>query len=287
MTPTPSTQPRSGPIGEVDEEDATASGLQPDASGAGAQPPPFLDSSLWLDGDDFGARRARNYSQPSPCSHPEGKTQHDPRRSVSMARSRSPTHPRSRSSSPVRPETSPPAPHSPAHFSSVISGNPVLQLRLTNLTPTDMPDLQSRSRGDYRTYTTEAGDLFTFDHRSVKCSQCGNIFKNRALAYFHTEKSGHDQFEESITEMEKEQKLAELRENVAEKRARTAAEEAKESKANEVIRRKAGKVRYYTRPRSVTALLPSIANQPIIVHTSTGSRSNRRGPKEKAVSQGT
>jgi hypothetical protein len=74
--------------------------------------------------------------------------------------------------------------------------------------------------------------------------------------------------------MEKEQKLAELREKVAEKRARTAAEEAKETKANEVIRRKAGKVRYYTRPRSVTALLPSIANQPIIVHTSTGSRSN-------------
>lgn len=264
-------------------------GLQPGTSGAGARPSP-LDPSLWLDGNDFGAKRARNYLPPSPCPHPEGETQHKPRRRnrrISMTRSRSRTHSRSRSSSPVRPETPAPAPHSPAHFSSVISGKPVLQLRLTNITPTDMPDLQSRSQGDYRTCSTEAGDLPTFDYRSVKCSLCGIIFKNRSLAYFHTEKSGHDQFEELITEMEKEQKLAEVLEKVAEKRDRKAAEVAKETKANEFIRCKAGNVRYYTRPRPVTALLRSIANQPIIVHTPTGSRSDRRGPKKKTVSQGT
>ncbi|KAI0272962.1 ubiquitin-related domain-containing protein [Russula aff. rugulosa BPL654] len=84
--------------------------------------------------------------------------------------------------------------------------------------------------------------------RSVKCSECGKIFKNTALANFHAEKSGHDQFEEStercikpLTEEEKAQKLTELREKMAEKRARKAAEEAKEAKANELIRRKAGK----------------------------------------------
>jgi hypothetical protein len=37
--------------------------------------------------------------------------------------------------------------------------------------------------------------------------------------------------------------LDELREKMAEKRTRKAAEEAKEAKANELIRRKAGKVR--------------------------------------------
>jgi hypothetical protein len=37
--------------------------------------------------------------------------------------------------------------------------------------------------------------------------------------------------------------LTELREKMTEKRARKAAEEAKEAKANELIRRKAGKVR--------------------------------------------
>jgi len=83
--------------------------------------------------------------------------------------------------------------------------------------------------------------------RSIKCSQCGKIFKNTALANFHAEKSGHDQFEEStedikpLTEEERQQKLAGLREKMTEKRARKAAEEAKEAKANELIRRKAGK----------------------------------------------
>lgn len=45
-----------------------------------------------------------------------------------------------------------------------------------------------------------------------------------------------------LTEEEKAQKLIELREKMAEKRARKAEEELKEQKANENIRRKSGKV---------------------------------------------
>lgn len=83
--------------------------------------------------------------------------------------------------------------------------------------------------------------------RSIKCSECGKIFKNTALANFHAEKSGHDQFEESteeikpLTEEEKKEKLAELKSRMADKRAKKAAEEAKEAQANEQIRRKSGK----------------------------------------------
>ncbi|VDC05182.1 unnamed protein product [Peniophora sp. CBMAI 1063] len=82
--------------------------------------------------------------------------------------------------------------------------------------------------------------------RSIKCSQCGKIFKNTALANFHAEKSGHDQFEESteeikpLTEEEKKQRLADLREKMAAKRAVKAKQEAEEAKANELIRRKGG-----------------------------------------------
>ena len=47
-----------------------------------------------------------------------------------------------------------------------------------------------------------------------------------------------------LTEEEKAQKLADLREKMTSKRALKAAEEAKEAKANELIRRKAGKVRF-------------------------------------------
>ncbi|KAF5361968.1 hypothetical protein D9756_002192 [Leucocoprinus leucothites] len=83
--------------------------------------------------------------------------------------------------------------------------------------------------------------------KSIKCSECGKVFKNTALANYHAEKSGHDQFEESVeevkplTEEEKKQKLEELKAKMAAKRAQKAVEEAKEAKANEAIRRKAGK----------------------------------------------
>ena len=45
-----------------------------------------------------------------------------------------------------------------------------------------------------------------------------------------------------LTEEEKKQKLAELREKMAAKRSVKAQQEAKEAKANEAIRRKSGKV---------------------------------------------
>lgn len=45
-----------------------------------------------------------------------------------------------------------------------------------------------------------------------------------------------------LTEEEKKQKLAELREKMSEKRAVKAQQEARENLANETIRRKAGKV---------------------------------------------
>ncbi|KAI0664489.1 ubiquitin-related domain-containing protein [Cubamyces menziesii] len=83
--------------------------------------------------------------------------------------------------------------------------------------------------------------------KSIRCQVCGKTFKNLDLANYHAEKSGHDQFEESteeikpLTEEEKKQKLAELKERLAAKRAAKAKEEAKESLANEAIRRKAGK----------------------------------------------
>ncbi|KAG8876126.1 hypothetical protein FRB97_004427 [Tulasnella sp. 331] len=82
--------------------------------------------------------------------------------------------------------------------------------------------------------------------QSIKCIQCGKIFRDTGLANFHAEKSGHDQFEESteaikpLTEEEKKERLAELRQQMLEKRSKKAVEEAKEQKANEALRRKAG-----------------------------------------------
>ncbi|AFR97249.1 DNA-binding protein [Cryptococcus neoformans C23] len=82
--------------------------------------------------------------------------------------------------------------------------------------------------------------------KSIKCSECGKIFRSQATASFHAEKSGHDQFEESteeikpLTEEEKKAKLQELREKLAIKRATQSKEDEKANRANEAIRRKAG-----------------------------------------------
>jgi hypothetical protein len=83
--------------------------------------------------------------------------------------------------------------------------------------------------------------------KSIKCTICNKTFRNTALANFHAEKSGHDQFEESteelkpLTEEEKREKLAELRSKMASKRAVKAEQDAKEAKENEKLRRKQGK----------------------------------------------
>ncbi|KAM0747869.1 hypothetical protein T439DRAFT_85096 [Meredithblackwellia eburnea MCA 4105] len=83
--------------------------------------------------------------------------------------------------------------------------------------------------------------------KSIKCMECGKIFKNTALASYHGEKSGHDQFEESTDEIkpltaeEKEAKLADLRARMAEKKRENLKREQEEQKQNEIIKRKAGK----------------------------------------------
>lgn len=80
--------------------------------------------------------------------------------------------------------------------------------------------------------------------RSYVCNDCGKKFRGMNQAQFHAEKTGHDDFAESaeelapLTEEEKAARLAELREKLAEKRANQAAEDAKERKRNDEIKKK-------------------------------------------------
>ncbi|KAG2345879.1 hypothetical protein BDR05DRAFT_879445 [Suillus weaverae] len=109
----------------------------------------------------------------------------------------------------------------------------------------DVDDEDEDSDALRRLMATKAGA--TSSAESIKCSECGKVFKNTALANYHAEKSGHEQFEESteeikpLTEEEKQQKLVELREKIAAKRSVKAQQEAVEARANEAIRRKSGK----------------------------------------------
>ncbi|KAH9999300.1 hypothetical protein BJV77DRAFT_582259 [Russula vinacea] len=57
-----SSQPK--PPSPLGQPASPGSPIRPQLHAPRAQPPPPLDLSLWLDGDDFGARRARSYPRP-------------------------------------------------------------------------------------------------------------------------------------------------------------------------------------------------------------------------------
>lgn len=83
--------------------------------------------------------------------------------------------------------------------------------------------------------------------RSLICKDCGKKFRSTAQAEFHANKSEHQNFEESteeiapLTEEEKAERLKELREKLALKRAGQSDQDKADKKRNDEIRRKATK----------------------------------------------
>ena len=83
--------------------------------------------------------------------------------------------------------------------------------------------------------------------KSLVCEDCGKKFRSVAQAEFHGSKTGHENFAESteeiapLTEEEKKQRLEELRQKLAAKRATQAEQDKEERKKNEQIRMKSTK----------------------------------------------
>ncbi|KAF1849991.1 uncharacterized protein K460DRAFT_270927 [Cucurbitaria berberidis CBS 394.84] len=83
--------------------------------------------------------------------------------------------------------------------------------------------------------------------KSLVCDECGRKFRSVNQAQFHGEKTGHEQFSESteeiapLTEEEKKQRLEELRQKLASKRAVQSEQDKEDRKKNEQIRMKATK----------------------------------------------
>ncbi|KAJ5907846.1 Ubiquitin-associated/translation elongation factor EF1B N-terminal eukaryote [Penicillium taxi] len=83
--------------------------------------------------------------------------------------------------------------------------------------------------------------------RSLVCNECGKKFRSQAQAEFHASKSQHVDFSESteeiapLTDEQKTQRLAELRERLAAKRALQSEQDKIDQKKNEEIRRKSTK----------------------------------------------
>ncbi|RUS14186.1 hypothetical protein BC937DRAFT_94219, partial [Endogone sp. FLAS-F59071] len=82
--------------------------------------------------------------------------------------------------------------------------------------------------------------------QSLICNDCQKLFRDATAAERHAVRTGHVSFAESttaikpLTEEERAEKLAELKQRLADKRALRAMEEKEEQKTKEKIRRKTG-----------------------------------------------
>jgi hypothetical protein len=76
--------------------------------------------------------------------------------------------------------------------------------------------------------------------RSLVCNECGKKFRSTAQAEFHASKTEHTDFSESteelapLTEEQKKERLEELRQKLAAKRAAQSEQDKVEQKQNEV-----------------------------------------------------
>lgn len=83
--------------------------------------------------------------------------------------------------------------------------------------------------------------------KSIKCEDCGRLFKTQLEVEFHATKSGHMNFSESseekkpLTEDEKKAQLALLEEKIKAKRAERERKEKEEELEREKLRIKSGK----------------------------------------------
>lgn len=65
---------------------------------------------------------------------------------------------------------------------------------------TSIPD-ESVSEADAAAIAAAMAEDTSPSAKSLKCTDCGKLFKNADLANYHAEKSGHENFEESVEEV--------------------------------------------------------------------------------------
>lgn len=92
--------------------------------------------------------------------------------------------------------------------------------------------------------TEDPSDLVA---KSIKCEDCGKLFKNNDEVQFHAVKSGHENFTESteektpLSEQEKEEQVAKIREKLKQRRLEREAREKQDELERERNRIKSGK----------------------------------------------
>lgn len=99
-----------------------------------------------------------------------------------------------------------------------------------------MEDIKAESEADGEDPALQPGEA----PRSLVCNECGKKFRGQSQAEFHASKTEHVDFSESteeiapLTEDQKKEKLSELREKLAAKRAGQSVQDKEDKKRNEV-----------------------------------------------------
>ena len=99
-----------------------------------------------------------------------------------------------------------------------------------------LEEIEEESKGSGSAVPTITDDAA----RSLKCDDCGKMFRNTAEAEFHASKTQHENFSQSteeiapLTEEEKKAKLEALKQKLAAKRAGQTEQDKLDQKRNEV-----------------------------------------------------
>lgn len=99
-----------------------------------------------------------------------------------------------------------------------------------------LDEIEEESKGSGSAVPTITDDAA----RSLRCDDCGKLFRNAAEAEFHATKTQHENFSQSteeiapLTEEEKKAKLEALKEKLAAKRAGMSEQDKIDQKRNEV-----------------------------------------------------
>lgn len=123
------------------------------------------------------------------------------------------------------------------------------------------------------TSTTETASTEPQEVKSIKCEDCGKLFKTTLEVEFHATKSGHSNFSESteekkpLTEEEKKAQLALLEERIKAKRLEREEREKAEAMEKERLRIKSGKDMSEARRKLEEEEMKKIVSYSMIIST--------------------
>jgi len=137
------------------------------------------------------------------------------------------------------------------HADDLDGAEPKPQPQTPNLAQDVVPDSGSDSKQNEGVQNEEpksdqGGDQSADLAKSIKCEDCGKLFKSNLEVEYHAAKSSHQNFSESteevkpLTEEEKKERLRQLEEKMKERRAQKEAEERREQIEREKSRRRMG-----------------------------------------------